>query len=221
MTRSRGINQLRAIWNDEQIEQVRTRYPHEKTEKIACDIGMTIDQVFRKAAALRLNKTEEYLSSPDACRLRREDSTGVAYRFSKGHAPFNKGIKGISYPGCEATQFKKGQKSHSWKPIGSERLMDGYRQRKISDTGYPPRDWKGIHVLLWERHHGPVPKNHMVIFKDADKNNIVIENLECITLADNMRRNSIHNLPQELKEVLQLKGALNRRITCHERHKRT
>jgi hypothetical protein len=41
MTRSRGINHLRAIWNDEQIEQVRTRYPHEKTENIACDIGMT------------------------------------------------------------------------------------------------------------------------------------------------------------------------------------
>lgn len=38
---------------------------------------------------------------------------------------------------------------------------------------------------------------------------------------DTMKRNTIHNLPPELKEVCQLQGALNRRITCHERRKRT
>lgn len=41
-----------------------------------------------------------------------------------------------------------------------------------------------------------------------------------VTDAEMMKRNTIHNLPEELKEVLQLKGALNRRITCHERNAR-
>ncbi len=121
MTKSRGINKPRAIWTAEQIEQVRLRYPHEKTEKIATDIGMSLQRVYRKAHLLGLEKTPEYLTSPDACRLRREDNPGIAYRYPKGHVPFNKGVKGVCYEGCKPTQFKPGQKSFNWMSLGSER----------------------------------------------------------------------------------------------------
>ena len=221
MTKSRGILRLKLVWTVQMIEEVRRRYPHEKTEKIALDIGAKLHQVYRKASRLGLKKTQAYLDSPDACRLRRGDKVGVSYRFPKGHVPANKGVKGINYEGCIATQFKKGQKPHSWLPIGSERFSkEGYLQRKITETGYPPRDWRGVHILLWEEHRGPIPKNHIVAFKDGNKNNIVIENLECISKAENMRRNSINNLPESLREVIQLKGAITRRITCHERNQR-
>ncbi|MEG7227362.1 HNH endonuclease signature motif containing protein, partial [Pseudomonas aeruginosa] len=104
-----------------------------------------------------------------------------------------------------ATRFKKGQKPHTWLPVGSTRISaDGYLQRKISDTGYPPRDWKGIHILLWEEHFGPIPTGHCVCFKDNNKQNVVIDNLELITRAERMRRNSIHRYPPELKSAIRV-----------------
>lgn len=222
MTKSRGIRLPKTPWTAEHEAILRARYPHEKTERIAADLGMPLHKVYGKAARFGLKKTPEYLASPDAQRLRRGDNVGAAYRFPKGHVPANKGVKGISYPGMEATQFKPGQRSFNWMPLGSERYSkEGYLQRKMTDTGYPPRDWKAVHILLWEQHNGPVPHGHCVIFKDGDKRNIAITNLDCITRIENMKRNSIHNLPEELKDVLKLKGALNRRITCHERRNRT
>ncbi len=57
------------------------------------------------------------------------------------------------------TMFKKGQVGTRFMPIGSERInADGYLDRKVSATGYPPRDWVAVHRLLWIEHHGPIPK---------------------------------------------------------------
>jgi hypothetical protein len=111
------------------------------------------------------------------------------------------------------TQFKPGVRPHTWKPIGSRRLTkDGYLQRKISDTGYPPRDWVGEHILLWAKAHGPIPKGHALIFKDRNKSNICLDNLELITRRELMRRNTIHNYPPELVDVIRLGAALKRQL---------
>lgn len=216
MTKSRNMNKPRAVWTDEQTAIVRARYPNEKTETIALDVGKTTEQVFRRAITLGIKKTESYLASPDACRLRRGEHVGLATQFKKGSVPVNKGVKGIRYPGTEATQFKKGEHPHTWLPIGSERWSsDGYLRRKMTDTGYPPRDWVAVHILLWQARHGAIPKGHKVVFKDGDKKNIAPENLDLLTNAEMMKRNSVHNLPKELKQVIQLTGALKRRINNH------
>lgn len=222
MTKSRGIRAPRMAWTEQQVEEIRRRYPHEKTDKIAADLGLPVARIYSKASCMELAKTPEYLASPDAQRLRRGDNVGAAYRFPKGHVPANKGVKGISYPGMEATQFKKGQKSSTWKPIGSERhSKEGYLQRKMTDTGVTRRDYVPVHHIIWKEAGRAIPKGFALTFKDGDKTNITLENLELVSRADMMKRNSIHNLPEELKDVLKLKGALNRRITCHERRNRT
>ncbi|MFW6284152.1 MAG: HNH endonuclease signature motif containing protein [Desulfosalsimonas sp.] len=103
-------------------------------------------------------------------------------------------------------------------PVGSERVTkDGIRQRKVTDTGCPPRDWKSVHGLLWEKHYGPVPAGYIVVFKNGDRADIRIDNLEMISRAENMRRNTIHNLPEPLAEVCRLRGVLNRHIKKRER----
>jgi hypothetical protein len=116
------------------------------------------------------------------------------------------------------TQFKAGRKPQTWKPIGSTRISkDGYLQRKVSDTGYPPRDWVGVHVLTWEKAHGPVPPGHIVAFKDRKKDNTVLENLELLSRRELMLRNTIHNYPPELAAVIRMNGALRRKIrSIHE-----
>lgn len=93
---------------------------------------------------------------------------------------------------------------------GDERVwQDGYLFRK-TDSG-----WRAAHVALWEQHNGPVPANHIVTFKDGDKTRIEIENLECISRADQLERYTVVNLPNALKQVIWLKGALTRKINAN------
>jgi len=110
-----------------------------------------------------------------------------------------------------------GTKRRSY-PVGAQRVDDrGYLLRKVTDTGRGRRDWREEHVLVWESFRGPVPHGHVIAFKDSNKAHIEIGNLECIPRAQLMARNSIANLPADLKEVMWLKGALIRRINAQHK----
>lgn len=213
MTKSRGIRAPRMAWTEQQVEEIRRRYPHEKTDKIAADLGLPVARVYSKAAWMGLSKTPEYMASPEACRLRRDNPQGVLHRFPKGHVPANKGVKGVSYPGMEATQFKKGQHPHTWKPIGTERLSkEGYLQRKMADTGCTRRDYVPVHHLIWKEAGQDIPKGFHLSFKDKNKANITLENLELVSYAEMMKRNSFHNYPKEIVQLIQLRGVVQRQI---------
>jgi hypothetical protein len=100
-------------------------------------------------------------------------SNGRDCRFRPGQVPHNKG-KSVCYPGCEETQFKKGNRPWNWRPAGSERInADGYVEVKVRN----PNKWKGKHLLIWEAANGKVPKGRVVIFADGDKSNLKLENL--------------------------------------------
>jgi hypothetical protein len=130
-----------------------------------------------------------------------------------GRTPWNKGKTGT-----QSYSYMHGHKRCAL-PIGAERFesRDGYMLRKVSNTGTQHRDWVGVHVLTWEAANGPVPPGHVVVFSDGDRSNGLLENLECITRAELIRRNSWQNLPKELQEVVQIKAALTRKINEHDR----
>lgn len=202
-------------WTPAELDFVRRLYADASTKQLAIALRRTPSSVYEAANKMGVHKSEAYLASPCACRLRRGDNVGAACRFSKGHTPYNKGQRRPGWaPGRMAeTQFKKGNHPQTWRPIGSTRFSkEGYLQRKVTDTGYAPRDWRAEHNLLWESVHGPIPAGHVVIFKDGDKARIVLENLELISRAELMNRNTIHRLPNELVDVIRLKGVLKRRI---------
>lgn len=221
MTKSRGILAPRQYWTAEQLQILIDRYPHERAEDLAVILGRPKSGIFQKARKLGLEKSEEFKKSDLSGRIQRgkQDPRMVGTRFPKGHVPANKGLRRPGYaPGRMAeTQFQKGAKPHTWLPIGSERFTkEGYRQVKLTDTGYPPRDWVPIHILVWELHRGPVPKSHHVAFKDGDKNHIEIDNLELVSFAEMMKRNSFHNYGKEVAQLVQLRGAINRQINKRE-----
>lgn len=210
-------------WTDADLELLRQLYPDTKGAEIAERLGRKLFSVYQKAAKLGLSKSEAFKASPAACRLRRGDCPGKAFQFQKGHVPGNKGVKGWQAGGrSHETRFKKGNHPQTWQPIGSERInADGYRDRKVSDTGYPPRDWKGIHRIIWEEANGPIPKGHIVVFRDRDRTHIELANLEMITIGENMRRNSFHNrYPKEIGLAIQARGALQRQINKRTRHEK-
>ena len=45
---------------------------------------------------------------------------------------------------------------------------------------YWQRRGKRLHRMVWEHHHGPVPKGHHVHHIDGDRSNNDISNLECL-----------------------------------------
>ncbi|CDF82110.1 hypothetical protein PKB_0742 [Pseudomonas knackmussii B13] len=219
--RHRQACRNRKAWSDDEVEQLRRRYADEPTEVIAADLGRSVRMVYGKAKQLSLSKSAAFLEGPLSRRL--DGSQGVQYRFAKGITPWNKGRKGSPSTGRMAeTQFRPGNKPGNWLPIGSHRVSkDGYLQRKVTDTGYPPRDWIAAHTLLWEEHYGPVPEGHCLCFRDGNKQNIVLDNLELITRAERMRRNTIHRYPPELKDAIRAVGRLKRTIREIEHEKQS
>jgi hypothetical protein len=100
--------------------------------------------------------------------------TGTVSRFQEGHIPHNKGKKGGSW---SPTQFQKGHVPHNTLAVGSERISsDGYLQVKKKNG-----KWVRKHMMLWEKHHGKIPRGHCIIFGDKNKMNCEIENLVLVT----------------------------------------
>ncbi len=97
---------------------------------------------------------------------------GKATRFQKGQVPPNKGVKGIHL--SPATEFKKGNVPANHRPVGSERVsVDGYTEVKVRE----PNKWRMKHVVVYEAANGPVPKGHVIIFGDGNKENFAPDNL--------------------------------------------
>jgi len=72
--------------------------------------------------------------------------------------------------------------------------------------------WTTLHRILWEDARGPIPKGLKLRFKDGDKLNVELGNLELISHGDLLRRNSIHNFPPVLRSTINVLGQLKRRI---------
>ena len=132
---------------------------------------------------------------------------GTITYFKKGNIPWNKGTKGL-FKGGEKTYFKKGHTPHNTLPIGSMRIdVDGYMDIKVKD-----HKWKLYHRYLWEKENGTIPKGYLLVFKDGNKQNVVIENLELITMKENMKRNALYNYPEEVQDLIRAKRLIN---TCN------
>lgn len=204
----------RRFWQPEEDAQLRQLYSGVATTQIGQRMGRPIAAIYNRAKHLGLKKSAAYLATLAAAS--KLPVVGAAFRFPKGHAPANKGTRrpGWSAGRMQETQFKKGQSGWNWHAIGSRRLCGGYLYTKISDHRRVPwtKNWRPTHILHWETYRGPVPRGFKLRFKNGDRRDIRIGNLEALTHAEMMRRNSVHNLPQPLVQVVQLLGAIQRRI---------
>ncbi|CAB3730398.1 HNH endonuclease signature motif containing protein [Paraburkholderia rhynchosiae] len=203
----------RVLWSPEQDAILKARYPNERAEDLVAVIGRSLISIRGRVAKLGLKKSEAFFAASESGRTTGDRGAGT--RFYKGMPSHNRGTR---RPGTGSrTSFKAGQKPLNWMPIGSLRdSQGGYLQVKVSETGNQMKDWVFLHKKLWVDAHGPIPNGHAVVFKDRDKSNVVLDNLELITKRELMARNSVHNLPPELKEVIHLKGVLTRKINGND-----
>ena len=215
----------RRPWTDAEDRRLRRLYATRSAAECAQVLDRTVSAVQQRVNLLGLSKPLEWVAERARQRWAegRHDNSRKALAGGRG---WNKGMKGVTglHPNSRRTQFKKGRPAraaHNYRPIGTERLDEkrGVLIRKITDDPsiYPAGRWRPVHVIVWEAAHGPVPEGHMVRFRDGMKTlesaQITADRLECVTLAENMRRNSYHTrYPKEVAQLIQLKGALNRKI---------
>lgn len=212
-------------WSDAEIALLRDTYPHHTAQHVADLLGRGIKSVYCMAHILGISKSAEFYESQLSTRIKRcqQHPSMVANQFKPGLVPWNKGIHFVSGGRSAETRFKKGQMSgaaqHNYVPIGTLRISRGgyYLERKMTDDPYlkPTMRWTAIHRLVWQDAHGPIPAGHIVVFRQGMKtvieSEITIDRLECITRAENLRRNGVWR-DQELGKLYQLKGAIARQV---------
>lgn len=162
--------------------------------------------LFNKAFDLNINQD----ALAQVC-LRRGILTGRTGAFEKGIIPHNKGSKQATSPKCQNTQFKPGQLPKTTEQLGTIRKhKDGYLYKKISEIpkAGTSNNWRQVHHIVWEEHHGAIPEGHVVIFLDGNKDNCHISNLACITRKElavfNRKLKNIDNQFIEQKRLMAL-----------------
>lgn len=185
---------------------------------------------------------EKYLSTPvkSLCKLIGKSSCGVKGRmrqlnliipqeladerkkggmFRGGQVPYNKGKKQVDFMSPEAiektkaTRFKKNHLPHNakqnWEEVKrKDKNGHFYLMIKLPEN----RKLVYKHIWLWEGNHGKISEGYNVIFKNGNSMDCVIENLEKVSDAELMLRNTIHRYPEELKTQMRKVSKLKRII---------
>jgi hypothetical protein len=216
----------RRFWTDDELLKLAHEYPERPTAELAAEFGCSESRVYAKAAELGLHKSAAFMESDRSGRIQRgrTDPRMVATQIQCGNVPWNKGSRGVcgTHPNSRRTQFKKGEMAaaaqHNYVPVGSLRLSkDGYLEQKVTDDHpVPARRWVGVHRLVWERAHGPVPDGHVVCFLPGRRSNelekITLDALELVHRGELARRNHPRSRNPELAKLVQLKGAITRQV---------
>lgn len=195
------------LYSLEEMNYLKEFYPDLPTSEIAMRLNRTITSVHQKAHEMGLKKSESFIEKEK----NRIKALGEQFRYTKGNVPANKGKKMSkeTYEKCSKTFFEKGSKPHNTKKENSTELRgDGYLYSKIKDGV-----WELTHRLEWIKHNGEIPYGYIVVFKDKNRMNVAIDNLECISLQENMKRNSIQRYPLEVQDCMKLLSKLNKKIS--------
>jgi len=205
---------MRTFWTKQEIKFITDNYSDMNTADIATILNRPLSGVYGKAYTMGLKKSKDYMTKLLAIESAKLKELGKTYQFKTGNVPYNYGQKmsTILYEKCQKTMFKKGQKPHNTRKEGEEsKSTDGYTYVKIADN-----DWRLKHRVIWEKINGPIPDNHIVVFKDNNLTNFDINNLQLITKADNMLRNTIHQYPQPIQDIIKLNNKLKKKINAKQ-----
>ena len=197
-------------WTDEKIKILKEQFPNTLTIEIARQFGVAKHVIDGKAYKLRIKKSAEYEKDRLINAAKHVKNLGKATLFKKGHQPWNAGKK-IGMKGrTSETCFKKGSRPHNTAKVGDTAFIKGgYFKIKVAE----PNKWQLLNHYVWEQHNQKAfPKGFVLWFLDQNPQNCAIENLELISLKELSQRNSIHQLPEDLKSAYYALGLLKRTI---------
>lgn len=215
-----GESTQRAKWTPDMLQYLTQHYPDDLTADVAKVLGLRVQQVHRKAAAMLLRKSDAFMASESSGRGNVAKSLGG--RFTAGFEPWNKGLHYEAGGRSPQTRFRPGNKPHTTLPVGSYRITQGkgyptLEVKTSEDPGPNHKRWTPVHRLVWEQANGPVPAGHIVIFKTPELRTTVLEEitldrLMLVSRAENANRNHWRTRHPELGNLFQLKGAITRQV---------
>lgn len=84
-----------------------------------------------------------------------------------------------------ATQYKKGHRPSTYRPIGSE-YYDAYHKVLLIKAA-DPNIWKPKARMVWREHRGEIPSGHVITYRDGDSRNCDINNLVCLPKREHLK----------------------------------
>lgn len=211
---------MRVRYSQEQLDEIRQRYPHEKTQVIADSMSITVASIYNLAYKLGLKKSAEYLLTPGCGRLLKGTRNGIAGEFKKGHVPFNKGLKmpDSVYDKVKGTMFKKGNVPANVKPVGYLSVRPDTSGREYIYIKIKDSVWELYHRYLWEQEHGEIPNKMKIVFINGNSLDCKLENMKLMTYQEAMLMNTIHRYTPEIKQLIKLNNKLKRKLNGKEQN---
>lgn len=202
-------------WNHEAIERFTALFPMTSNKELAVIFNCKLCTIINKAYNLGLKKDEKHLAKMAETLLQ----SGKNSQFKKGHISHNKGKKMEEFMSREqidkvkASQFKKGIIPHNALSAGT--MVEREDKNGTIYTFIKVEGKKTLELYqryVWEQNFGPIPKGHIIRFKNGNTKDFSPENLLCVSKEENMKMNSIHQYPIELKNLMRTNGRLKNQI---------
>jgi hypothetical protein len=208
---------MKRIFTPEKLEKLKQEFPHRKTADIAADMDFHYYTVSNKAHALGLKKTAEFMREHGN---RLQGERGKATRFKKGHVPANKGKKMPDElkERIKHTFFQPGHVPATTKHFGKPYLYE-----RVKKNGKIEKLWwiqestnkRSAYLAYLCRKHGIDLTGKKPRLKPGFDHSRppTIDDIVIISNQRNMELNSFHNnYPEQVRKLIQIKGALTRQI---------
>lgn len=201
---------IKKFWTEDEKVLFKQLYPNMFAEDVAKLFNCRVRSVYNLASQMKVKKSIEWQRQELQRQAVRLKIAGKEGRFKPGQIPANKGQKMDSeqYEKCKVTMFTTGHKPHNIKWNGYERVSkDGYTEVRVAE-----KIFKLKHRIIWEQTYGPIPDGMIIIFKDKNKQNFDIANLEMITKQESIARNRMTNYPPKLRNLIKLNNKLKKKL---------
>lgn len=189
-------------------QYIRDHYLDIPIKRIAADLGRSNCGVMGRIRAMGLQVPSEVISR----------NKKQSY-FKKGQEARNKGVPMLPHirERMQHTFFKKGNLPANTRADGDISIRTDKRGVKYKFIRIGLSRWEALARYNYRKEHGPIPHGHVIIHRDGDTLNCDPPNLMMITKKEHMLRNSIHNLPPEIKDTINTLSLLNKKIRRNEK----
>lgn len=181
-------------WTKEEDELLIEIYPNNNMEYVLSQMqGRNESQIYNRVNTLRIKKSESYrqIQLKELAEKCFNSEASKLNRFKKGDSTWNKGLKGWNLNQDKSTLFKKNSLPHNTMP----------------------NVWISKQAKIWLDAGNEIPEGYKIVFKDGNRDNVCLENLECICFANLLRRNvGRKEIPNNLSKAIRLTNKLQKII---------
>lgn len=198
-----------------EINEIKRRYPNEPAQVLADEYKVPIFRIYSVAKRYGIKKSDEFLNSSSSGRIQPGQNFSPETQFKKGCPGATKGMRIEAIiknedklrNWREKCLWKKGNKPYNTGKDGEIRWRKnvGYYFIRISEN-----NWEFLHRVIWQKKNGEIPPGFNIVFKDGNRRNCKISNLECISNAELVERNRHTKYPLDLRKAIEEKNKLNK-----------